>query len=154
MGEPEDLPCNGVNIVIKNPAGKILLVRHNYGDFKWSLPGGGIKKKELSNRAIYRELHEETKLTIVGRPILVADIQLVIKWRHKVLLFTAPEWGGKPEADGIEISAVEFMDTDYIQNHPDVYPAQKKFIQIFEASYLKLPLPVYALASDPPIIEW
>jgi len=154
LGEPEDLPDNGVNIVIKNPAGEILLVQHNYGDFKWSLPGGGIKKGELSNKAVRRELYEETKLTIVGRPILVADIQLVIKWRHKVLLFTAPEWEGEPEADGNEISAVKFMSIKNIQNHPHVYPAQKKFIQIFEASYLKLPLPVYALASDPPIIEW
>lgn len=153
MAEPGDIKNNGVNIVLVNSLREYLFVRHNYGDKKLSLPGGGIRKGELSNRAIIRETVEETGLVIV-HPRLVADIQLVINWRHKVLLFTVPEWEGEAKADGVEICEIKFIKSKDIKSNPDIYPAQQKFIQIFEASYLKLPLPVFALASDPPIIEW
>ncbi len=154
MGEPGDLQNNGVNIVIQNKKGDILLVRHNYKDKKWSLPGGGIKKEEPSNRAIIREVREETGLIIL-RPILVADVQLVINWRHKVLLFTTTQWDGilNPLCKD-EISDVRFFKQEDIKDNQEVYRAQRILVQIFESAYPKLPLPVYALATDPPHIEW
>lgn len=42
----------------------ILLVKHSYGEHKWSLPGGGIEDNESSEEAIIRELLEETGINI------------------------------------------------------------------------------------------
>lgn len=154
MGEPGDLKHNGVNVILQNSKGEYLFARHNYGAKKWSLPGGGIKKGELANRAIVRETKEETGLDIIGPPVLIAVIQLVINHEHQVLLFKASNWDGIIRADGNEISEIKFMKSEDIKDNMDIYPAQQKFVQIFEVSYLKLPLPVFALASNPPTIEW
>lgn len=152
MAEPEDLPSNGVNVIIQNKLEDYLLV---HDGTSWSLPGGGIKKGETSNRAAIRETKEETGLIITGRLILIADIQLVIKWRHKVLLFKAPSWSGT--IDPVikeEIREAKFFKREEIKDNPKIYRAQRIFIQIFEAIHPELPLPVFALATDPPLIEW
>lgn len=154
MAEPGDLPSNGVNIIIRNKAGHYLLVRHNYKDKKWSLPGGGIRRGETSKRAVIRETQEETGLT-TGHPLYFADVQLEFAWKNKVILFVAIEW------DGIicpmnkdEISEVKFFKPEDIKNNQDIIKAQRMLIEIFEIAYLKLPLPIQAIATDPPIIEW
>ncbi|OGN23036.1 MAG: hypothetical protein A2918_02810 [Candidatus Yanofskybacteria bacterium RIFCSPLOWO2_01_FULL_42_49] len=152
VAELGDLPSNGVNVIVQNKLGHYLLVHDGK---KWSLPGGGIKQGETSNRAALRETLEETGLMVIGKLILVADVQLVIKWKHKVLLFKAIDWNGiiNPLMKD-EIREARFFKPEQIKDNPDIYRAQRVFIQIFETAYLKLPLPVYALASDPPVIEW
>lgn len=44
--------------------GSILLVKNSIGSQKWSLPGGGVHKKELVKIAAAREVYEETGLKI------------------------------------------------------------------------------------------
>lgn len=155
MAEPGDLPNNGVNIIIQNKAENYLLVRHNYKDRKWSLPGGGIKRGETSKRAIIREVLEETGLIIVGRPLYFADVQLEFAWKNKVILFVATEWDGiiSPRNKD-EISEVRFFKPEDIKNNEEIIKAQRMLIKIFEIGYLKFSLPIQAIASDPPIIEW
>ena len=46
------------NIVLKNKDGKILILKHNTGN--WLLPGGKINKGENSIEGLKRELKEET----------------------------------------------------------------------------------------------
>jgi 8-oxo-dGTP diphosphatase len=52
----------GVAVVITNEHGEVLLLRHTYrrGIYDWGLPGGWVKGHERMERAIVRELHEET----------------------------------------------------------------------------------------------
>jgi 8-oxo-dGTP pyrophosphatase MutT (NUDIX family) len=38
---------------------RILLVRHTYGDRRWDLPGGAMKRREDPLSAAQREMHEE-----------------------------------------------------------------------------------------------
>lgn len=48
----------GVRAVLIDQHGRVALVRHTDGD-KWYLPGGGVKKGEGFDAALFRELAEE-----------------------------------------------------------------------------------------------
>ena len=48
----------GVKCLIVN-RGRILLVRHTYGDRRWDLPGGAMRRNEYPETAAQREMHEE-----------------------------------------------------------------------------------------------
>lgn len=39
---------------------RILLLKNWYGSGEWALPGGGLKQNEVAERAVLRELMEET----------------------------------------------------------------------------------------------
>ena len=41
-------------------AGRLLVVRHNYDDYRWSLPGGSVEDGETPEQACVREAFEET----------------------------------------------------------------------------------------------
>ena len=50
--------------VIATYEGRVILVRHHYGDRRWMLPGGGIKRRESIHECMRRELCEETGLDV------------------------------------------------------------------------------------------
>lgn len=52
----------GVRAILLDRDGRIALVRHTYLD-QWYLPGGGVKKGESIDAALFRELAEEVGLT-------------------------------------------------------------------------------------------
>jgi ADP-ribose pyrophosphatase YjhB (NUDIX family) len=52
----------GVRAILLDPHGRIALVRHTYAD-QWYLPGGGVKKGESIDAALFRELAEEVGIT-------------------------------------------------------------------------------------------
>ena len=45
--------------VIQNEFGQILLLKSNYADAAWGLPGGGLDHGETIHQALYRECFEE-----------------------------------------------------------------------------------------------
>jgi ADP-ribose pyrophosphatase YjhB (NUDIX family) len=53
----------GVNCIIQFE-NKILFVRHSYGSKKWTLPGGGVKRKETFEDAVKREAREEVDIIL------------------------------------------------------------------------------------------
>ena len=53
---------SGAKIILTNN-GKILLVKHTYG-YRYTLPGGGIKKNEKPEEAVRREIREELGVTL------------------------------------------------------------------------------------------
>jgi ADP-ribose pyrophosphatase YjhB (NUDIX family) len=59
MTEPEDT-SNGANVIIWTPRTEILLVRHDYGNKNWALPGGALRVGETAVNAAVRETVEET----------------------------------------------------------------------------------------------
>ncbi len=49
----------GVNVLVFDATGQLLLVRHSYGFGSWTLPGGGLRKSEDPAIAARREVSEE-----------------------------------------------------------------------------------------------
>lgn len=45
--------------VISNSAGQILLLKANYANYAWGLPGGGLDRGETIHQALLRECFEE-----------------------------------------------------------------------------------------------
>ena len=60
----------GVHAVLRDGAGRVLILRSRYSD-QWQLPGGGMHYRETLARAIRREVREEVGLELVD-PVLVA----------------------------------------------------------------------------------
>jgi 8-oxo-dGTP diphosphatase len=44
--------------------GRLLVVKENYGTFRWSLPGGRLEQDEAPQDAVVREALEETGATV------------------------------------------------------------------------------------------
>jgi 8-oxo-dGTP pyrophosphatase MutT (NUDIX family) len=55
----------GVKCILTD-ADHVLLVRHTYGDRRWDLPGGTVRRREAPRDAARREMHEELGRSIEG----------------------------------------------------------------------------------------
>jgi 8-oxo-dGTP pyrophosphatase MutT (NUDIX family) len=56
---------SGVKCVITD-RGRVLLVRHSYGQPRWDLPGGTMKRREQPRDTARREMAEELGITLDG----------------------------------------------------------------------------------------
>ena len=59
----------GVQGVVVDSEGGILLVRHSYVR-GWHLPGGGVERNECLEQALLRELREESGVVVNAKPTL------------------------------------------------------------------------------------
>lgn len=114
----------GVKVAGFDAAGKVLLVRHRYGDTTAFLfPGGGVKWREAPIDAAVREMREETGCDL-------ADIGLVGTYlasgegrRDTVHLYRALIVG-TPVADGVEIAEAGFFALESLP--PTTSPATRR----------------------------
>jgi len=100
----------GVNAVVFNEAGEVLLARHTYrNQYPWGLPGGFLNRNEEPARAVEREILEETGLRVRAlRPFAVTPGDLR---PHLTVVYLCAYEGGtfRPSA---EISEVQFIAAD------------------------------------------
>jgi hypothetical protein len=74
----------GVNAVVEDGKGRVLLVRHTYMP-GWHLPGGGVNTGEPPATAIIRELQEEIGLTEWSEPELMSVFTRKLVWIGNVI---------------------------------------------------------------------
>lgn len=117
---------------------------------KWSLPGGGIKQKELAPEAASREALDETGFQI---RILktIAHLSLEIKYGFTVL-FEAEMMGGqiKPDGNNEDIAECQFFHIHYL---PTMYNAQRGMIGWSEYHKDSDPI-LFGHPNKPPISEF
>ncbi len=104
----------------------ILLVKHSYGERKWSLPGGGIEEKENTKDAIIREFLEETGINI--KIISQIGIFYSRKYISTTNLFFVKEIS-RTDVHDEEVEEVGFFNGKSSDLRDlNIYPAQKIFI--------------------------
>ena len=148
MGEPGDLK-DGAFVIVPE-LNSILLVKHNYGEAKWSLPAGGIRFGELAIKAARRELAEETGIVEVKTMWQIGTFTLRKRY-GLVLLYEALGWFGHPKADAKEIAECKFFKLEEM-NEEIVYPAQLSAVEIYLKLGTMTPRPVCGHLARPPVI--
>ncbi|WP_375249856.1 NUDIX domain-containing protein [Sphingomonas sp.] len=102
----------GVKVMVFDPAGRILLVRHHYGRTDLlMLPGGGIARRETPAAAAVREVAEETGCRLDEVTLFACYEARTEGRRDTVYLFHAVS-DDLPTADGREIAEARFAALD------------------------------------------
>lgn len=100
----------GAMVLVTDAAGRVLLVRHTYGDRRrWELPGGWLRDGEHPLAGARREVREELGLDLPLRPLVAVEGD----WDHKheALAAFRAEWpGGRAHYDPVEIAEVAWFD--------------------------------------------
>lgn len=105
-------PTRGVKVMVFDPAGALLLVRHGYGRSDlWMLPGGGIARQETPSAAAAREIYEETGCSIWAVEAIGTYRASAEGRRDTVHLFRATT-SDHPQADGREVIEARFFPLD------------------------------------------
>jgi ADP-ribose pyrophosphatase YjhB (NUDIX family) len=115
----------GVAAVITNEAGEVLLLRHTYRQdhYQWGLPGGWVKGRESMERALMRELAEETgwRITITRLVAVYSGYALP----RMTVIFHARIMGGEFRPSD-EVSEYRFVPPDDLGR---VLPAEQMAVR-------------------------
>jgi len=108
----------GVRAILVDESDRIALVRHTYTD-QWYLPGGGVKKGESIETALFRELAEEVAVTCprIERVLGVYHSRREMKDDHIVIFAartTSKGAGCLGKADAMEIEDARWFSFDQI----------------------------------------
>ena len=98
----------GCRVVALDPQGRVLLVRHSYGNRNWLLPGGGIGGGEEPIDAGMRELAEETGCRLAEPRLLIVLEQHLSGATNQVHIVFGRTLD-TPQADNREIVAAAFF---------------------------------------------
>lgn len=109
-------PIAGAAIILTNPAGEVLLLRHSYGPPVWALPGGGIGSREDPALAARRELAEELQIAPYSMKAL-GTMEETISGSHHVGHLFAATTREMPKPDGREVVEARFFASDALPDN-------------------------------------
>lgn len=115
----------GVQALIFDEAGRLLLLRHTYkGRYPWGLPGGGMQRGETTTRALLREVREETGLAVTVARLLGVATQ---GDRLLVEIFYLCRAHGGTFTPNAEIAGLAYFDP--AQLPPDLDPRLRRILR-------------------------
>ena len=116
--------------------GKILLVRHTYGNAKDRilLPGGFVQENELPTVAIEREVLEETGVIAKAKSLIAMQFKLE-QW---CAVFVMDYISGTPKSDGFENSEVLLLTPEEAVNRDDITNMSREILKAYIAKYSEL----------------
>lgn len=139
----------GVFVAIRRPDNSFLLVRHAYGDKKWSLPGGKLEQEELVPDGAKRETKEEAGVVVeIIRQVGIFSLR---KTFGMAILLEGRIIGGELKPDGKETSDCGFFKIEELKLE-EIYPAQLSLLMWAEKTQEKT-TPVYGWLTVPPTPE-
>jgi ADP-ribose pyrophosphatase YjhB (NUDIX family) len=106
----------GIRGIVVDSDGRVLLVRHSYGQPTWHLPGGGVKRRESLLQALARELREEVRVTITGPVRLHGTFSNMTEGKSDhISVFVVEQWRRDTDPTGdAEIEAAAFYAPDEV----------------------------------------
>lgn len=89
---------------------RLLLVHHNYGDYKWVLPGGHVRFDELPIETAVREVHEETSIEVTVQGLISVRNRVDYRGNDTCFIFAmTPLDDRDPIPDGKEIDLAGYF---------------------------------------------
>ena len=125
--------------------GKVLLVRHTYGNAKDRilLPGGFVQENELPTVAVEREILEETGVVAKAKSI----IAMQFKSEQWCAVFVMEYISGTPKSDGLENSEVLLLTPEEAIGRNDITNMSREILKAYIAKYSELSKSGYVPAS-------
>ena len=101
----------GCMVLLSDERGRVLLVRHTYGDrCAWEFPGGYVERDEDPVDAARRETREELGADVADWE-RVGAVDGLWHFKHERLSFFRAPWpGGDPRVDPVEIAGAAWFD--------------------------------------------
>jgi len=109
--------------------GKILLVRHTYGNAEGRLllPGGYVKEGELPSKAAEREIFEETSIKTTAKSVFAVQFK-PYQW---CVVFLMEYLSGKPQSDNYENSEVTLLTAEKAIELPDITNMSREILKAY-----------------------
>ena len=125
--------------------GKVLLVRHTYGNAKNRilLPGGFVQENELPTVAVEREILEETGVIVKAKSI----IAMQFKPEQWCAVFVMEYISGTPKSDGLENSEVLLLIPEEAVNRDDITNMSREILKAYISKLSELSKSGYIPAS-------
>lgn len=126
--------------------GKVLLVRHTYGNAKGRilLPGGYVKEGEVPTVAAEREIAEETGVIAKAKSVMAIQCK-PDQW---CLVFVMDYISGTPRSDDHENSEVLLIPADEAVKREDITNMSRELLTTYiSGDYVELPKSDYVPAS-------
>ena len=101
----------GVKVVVRH-GGRVLLVRHTYGDRDWDLPGGTAHRDEDASLTVERELEEELGIKPASLRLMRTTHWRPSGKRDEVSLFVADIDDATLRVEMAEIAATRWVDPE------------------------------------------
>ncbi len=115
----------GVRIVVVR-GDDVLLVRHRSGRTPWSLPGGGVGKREPLAQAAWRECYEETGARVQIERLHGVFENFYLGVTNYIAVFIATANDTLEPRDRMEIAEARFFPLDALP--PDIEPGSARRI--------------------------
>jgi ADP-ribose pyrophosphatase YjhB (NUDIX family) len=100
---------------------RYLLVKNTYGNDVWKLPGGGIQKTELPEKAIVREIHEELNIKLNEVVLLETLVSNAEYKTDTIFIFRSIINSSTFLSDKKEIEEAKWFSKDNLPNNINIF---------------------------------